>query len=218
MSHSAIYYQLRNDEVIETAEDENPDLNKAEIKQLLKDQWEVLDDEDKLPFEEMSEASKSPMKASKKSPKKSPKSEGERAKRGKSAWIHYFTDPEVREEMDEKGKELMKALSGKWKTMTDEEKEPWVEKALKEKQELEENPIMVEKKVSPRKKTSAREKKLEEEVEKLKKQVKMLLDWKESQEKVEESEDEDEESDSEEDEQINSVFYMLVQFFFGPIN
>ena len=213
MSHSAIYYYLRNDEVIETAEEENPDLNKTEIKQLLKDQWELLDDDDKLPFEEMSEASKSPMKASKKSPKKSPKSpmkaskspkksptsDGERAKRGKSAWIHYFTDPEVREKMDEKGKELMKALSGKWKTMTDEEKEPWVEKALMEKQELEENPIMVEKKVSPRKKTSAREKKLEEEVEKLKKQVKMLLDWKESQEKVEES-DSEEDSESEEDE------------------
>ena len=72
----------------------------------------------------------------------------------------------------------MKALSEEWKGMSDDERQPWVDKHEAQKQELEENPILkVRKSPSPRKSTK-RETQLLEEVKQLKEQVKILIEWK----------------------------------------
>ena len=119
-----------------------------------------------------------PSKSKSKMPKNSPKSD-ERPKRSRNAWNHYFSDPDVRSKHEERGKELMKVLSSQWKEMTDDDKQPWIDAAAKEKADLEKNPQYVKK--SPRKKKTEKSEDitallkvvddLRKEVERLKKKV-----------------------------------------------
>ena len=93
MSHSAIYFYTHDKELVNEIQEENPDADVKEVRKILKEQWEVLDDEEKEPWEEMSLKSqkKSPKKSVLKSPKKTPNGEGQYKRRAKTAWIHYFT-------------------------------------------------------------------------------------------------------------------------------
>ena len=195
MSHSPIYFYTHDKEQVKEIQEENPEAVMKEVRKILKEQWEVLEDEEKEPWEEMSLKSK---KSPKNSPKNSPKGEGKYKKRAKTAWIHFFTDPDIRSTHTEKGKHLMKVLSEEWKGMSVDEKQPWVDKHEAEKEELAENPVLkVRKSPSPRKSTK-RETQLLEEVKQLKAQMKILIEWKESQEKASvEKEDSDEEEGNE---------------------
>ena len=130
-------------ELVNDIQEENP-----EVRKILKEPWEELDD-DKEPCEEMSlnTQKKSPKKSPKKvqqknvekSLAKSPKVEGKYKKRAKTAWIHFFTDPDIRSTHTEKGKHLMKVLSEKWKGMSDDERQPWVDKHKTEKEDRDED-------------------------------------------------------------------------------
>jgi hypothetical protein len=216
MSHSPNYFYTHDKELVNEIQEENPEADVKEVRKILKEQWEVLDEDEKEPWEEMSLKSqkKSPKKSVEKSPKKSavsaketspkksPKVKGQYNKRAKTAWIHFFTDDDIRSSHTEKGKHLMKVLSEKWKGMSDDEKQPWVDKHETQKEELAENPILkIRKSPSPRKSTK-RETQLLEEVKQLKEQMKILIEWKEAQEKKSvEKDDSDVEDDSDEDEE-----------------
>ena len=141
-----------------------------------------------------------PSKSKSNSPKNSPKSD-ERPKRSRNAWNHFFSDPNVRSNHEERGKDLMKVLSSQWKDMSDDDKKPWVDAAQKEKADLEKNPQFV-KKSSPRKKKTEKSEELtailkvvadlRTEVERLRK----LVEGKEQQDEGDSGEEDSGEEDS----------------------
>jgi hypothetical protein len=74
------------------------------------------------------------------------------AKRAKSSYIHFSNDKEVRGEIKKQNPEWTVTqvaihLGVLWKQKNDKEKQKWVDMYLKERQDLLDNPIYVEKKV-----------------------------------------------------------------------
>ena len=72
-------------------------------------------------------------------------------KKAKSSFMHYQHDPLIRDSFG-LSKKTPSEFSKKWKTLTIEEKKPWVDKYEQEKALLNDNPVKVEKRVRKSKK------------------------------------------------------------------
>ena len=155
-----VRYFFYNDPLVtKPLREQHPDADDKTFKALLKEQWKTLSEEEKEKYKQMHKdqdlrhAQSSPVQVSSHLVSNPPTETTTLvAKRPRNAYIHYKTNPEVIEKAKEqdsslKGKSLTSYLAKKWNEMSEEEKQPWVDKYNQEKQELLENPIMTTKKV-----------------------------------------------------------------------
>jgi hypothetical protein len=105
--------------------------------------------------------SKAPKSKSPKNTKSNtPKEQTMRPKKAKTAFFCYLYDPDIRSAAAPhvtKESNLTSVISAQWRELEEEGKQKWRDVSEQEKAELQDNPVLVAKKSSPSKKSSARD-------------------------------------------------------------
>ena len=156
MTSRTFYYN--DPKVLGPLRQQQPDISDSDLKKRLKAQWKTLSTEDKKPYEDMLKQSQTPVQHQQQTVTKSkaekvvsPQEKKMIAKKPKNPYIQYITDKDIvaqakTQDPTVKGKTLNQFLSKQWNGMSIEERQPWVSLYEEEKKQLQENPVMVEKK------------------------------------------------------------------------
>lgn len=117
------------------------DATDKEINAYLKTQWKEASQEVRNRFKSMSKQMSSDSSDESCSTQK--KTTKTTTKKGKTAYVYFINDPEIRNSKSEghTGKDLIRHLASIWKEMSEEEKQPWKDKSLAEKRTLENSSI-----------------------------------------------------------------------------
>ena len=136
---SAYQFWKSDEEVKAKFREDHPDSDGPTTNRLMGQHWKALSEEDRVPYQEMSDKDKLEFESNSGavSPKPSGKKEKVR-KRARSGYQLFKSDEEVKARVrsanpDADFATFSKALSTEWSSLSDEEKEPFLEKAKAEK-------------------------------------------------------------------------------------
>ena len=134
-------YMLYSASIRETVKTDNPEIKNTEIMQTIGKMWNALSEEDKTPFNEQAAQLKADAPMIEHVAKKAAEDDPDAPKKPrqpKSAYILFSGSETVRADIktdnpDIEAKGMMKALGDKWNSMSDEEKQPFVDEAAPDK-------------------------------------------------------------------------------------
>ena len=140
-ARSAYTLFTMNDKVKEMVRNENPGLNFSEFSKVLSEKWKSLSDSEKEPYQLESNKEKDNLSLTN-SEKPVQEQKMNTRQRARTPYVFYIMDTKVREEIKKDNPEanfgsLSKLLAAKWKTLSEQERLPYQEKSLAEKQTLE---------------------------------------------------------------------------------
>lgn len=138
------YCQTSKDK--EEIKTQHPDWSGVEILKELAKKWSSLNKEEKQPYEQQAQEAKEEFSKLEGGSDSFLITEEKVKKRPRSAYIHYSYNPEVRDKIkkdhpDWKVTQIASHLGKQWNSMTDKDRKKWVDLSLKEKAELEANPV-----------------------------------------------------------------------------
>lgn len=147
------YNFLVKDQVLrKTIKEQNPDWTHPQVMAEFSRLWKRYTPEEKQPYVDQAARAKAEFQPSANTTTNTQPTFTEKPKRAKTAFFHYLYDTNIRDHVKStnpnlKGSEITKIISEQWSKLSLDEKQPWEQKHLQEKQELIDNPQMVQKKV-----------------------------------------------------------------------
>ena len=138
---TASAYMLYSASIRETIKKDNPEIKSTEIMQTIGKKWNVLSEEEKTPFNEQAVQLKADAPMIEHVAKKAAKDDPDAPKKPrqpKSAYILFTGSLSVWVDLktanpDIEAKEMVTALGAKWSTMSDADKQPFVDEAAPDK-------------------------------------------------------------------------------------
>ena len=157
-SPTAYNFLVKDQTLRQTIKKENPDWTHPQVMAEFSRLWKSYTPEEKQPYVDQAARAKAEFQPSTDTNTDTTTNSNaqpsftEKPKRAKTPFFHYLYDPNIRDPVKStnpnlKGSEITKIISEQWSKLSPEEKQPWEQKHLQEKQELIDNPQMVQKKV-----------------------------------------------------------------------
>ena len=154
---NAYMQYITDPEIIQKAQLHDPTLKGKHLNKYLSTLWNQLSKEQQQPWVDKYQAEKqqlldNPIMVTKKSKNPLLTQTITQPKQAKTAFFHYSQDLKVKQDLLDSNPnmtptEIKKLLGSNWKSLTPEHQQPWIERHLEEKQQLQNNPIMITKKV-----------------------------------------------------------------------
>lgn len=154
-SPTAYNFLVKDQTLRKTLKEQNPDWTHPQVMAEFSRLWKSYTPEEKQPYVDQAARAKAEFQPSANTTTTTTTTQPtftEKPKRAKTAFFHYLYDPNIRDPVKStnpnlKGSEITKIISEQWSKLSLEEKQPWEQKHLQEKQELIDNPQMVQRKV-----------------------------------------------------------------------